>query len=129
LACNDRWYTAKKAKGRITYHRARTVWTFENSSLLELLGVRHLAVVLDDDVIGYGVGSYLGASWATFVHGRGDNEYDVPPYIYRELSKLYLDRQWINAGPAIRKPGLVWFKERFTLNAADKQMTLGWIQA
>jgi hypothetical protein len=42
---------------------------------------------------------------------------------------LYLDRQWINAGPAIRKPGLVWFKERFTLNAADKQMTLGWIQA
>jgi hypothetical protein len=128
LACNDRWYTAKKAKGRMTYHRARTVWTFENSSLLELLGVRHLAVVLDDDVIGYGVGSYLGASWATFVHGRGDNEYDVPPYIYRELSKLYLDRQWINAGPAIRKPGLVWFKERFTLNAADKQMTLGWIQ-
>jgi hypothetical protein len=129
LACNDRWYTAKKAKGRMTYHRARTVWTFENSSLLELLGVRHLAVVLDDDVIGYGVGSYLGASWATFVHGRGDNEYDVPPYIYRELSKLYPDRQLINAGHAIRKPGLVWFKERFTLNAADKQMTLGWIQA
>ncbi|WP_147707794.1 hypothetical protein [Microvirga massiliensis] len=129
LACNDRWYAAKAAKGRMTYHRRRTVWTFENLSLLEPLGVRHLAVVLDDDVIGYGVGSHLGASWAVFVHRRGDNEYDVAPYMDQELSKLYPDRQWINAGPAIRKPGLAWYKERFTLNAAERQITLGWIQA
>jgi hypothetical protein len=128
LACNNRWYTGKMAKGRRTYHRARTVWTFENLSRLEPLGVRHLAVMLDDDVIGYTAGSHLGASWATFVHGRGDNGYGVPPFFYRELSRLYPDRQWINAGPAIRKPGLAWFKERFTLNAADNQMTLGWIQ-
>ncbi len=127
LACNDRWYAAKTANGRTTYHRRRTVWTFENLSLLEPLGVRHLAVVLDDDVIGYGVGSHLGASWVASVHRRGDNEYNVTPYIDHELSKLYLDRQWINVGPAIGKPGLAWAKERFAVNAADKQMTLGWI--
>jgi hypothetical protein len=46
-----------------------------------------------------------------------------------ELANLYPDRQWINAGPAISKPGLAWYKERFTSNAADKQITLGWIQA
>jgi hypothetical protein len=129
LACNDRWYAGKTAKGRSTYFRGRTVWTFENLSRLEPLGVRHLAVVLDDDVIGYGVGSHLGASWAAFVFSRGDNDYDVAPLICCERSKLYPDRQWINAGPAIRKPGLAWFKGRFTLNAADKQMTMGWIQA
>jgi tetratricopeptide (TPR) repeat protein len=129
LACNDRWYTGKIAKSRTTYHHGRTVWTFENLSLLEPLGVRHLAVVLDDDVIGYTVGSHLGASWAAFVYGRGDNEYNVAPYMDHELAKLYPDRQWINAGPAISKPGLAWYKERFTSNAADKQITLGWIQA
>jgi hypothetical protein len=53
----------------------------------------------------------------------------VAPLIVHKHSELYPDRQWINAGPAIRKPGLAQFKEKFTLNAADKQMTLGWIQA
>jgi hypothetical protein len=128
LACNDRWYAAKSAKGRKTYHRARTVWTFENLSRLEPLGVRHLAVMLDDDVIGYGVGSHLGTSWVAGVFCRGDKEHSIAPYMYREKSKLYPDRQWINAGPAIRKPGLAWFKDRFTVNAANKQMTLGWVQ-
>ena len=129
LACNDRWYAAKAAKGRTTYHRRRTIWTFENLSQLEPLGVRHLAVVLDDDVIGYGVTSHLGASWVAGVHRRGDNEYAVTSYIDRELSKLHLDRQWINVGPAIRKPGLAYVTPKFTLNAADKQMALTWIQA
>jgi tetratricopeptide (TPR) repeat protein len=128
LACNDRWYAGKAAKGRKTYHRARTIWTFENLSRLEPLGVRHLAVVLDDDVIGYGVGSYLGASWAAGVFCRGDNEYDVAPYIYREKSKLYPNRQWINAGYARRNRALAEFKQRFTFNAGHKQRTLGWIQ-
>ena len=92
------------------------------------MGVRHLAVMLDSDVIGYGIGSYLGASWAAFVHAKGDNEYNVPPYTYYELSKLYPNREWINTGDAEGLPGLAWFKERFTLNAADKQMKIGWIQ-
>jgi hypothetical protein len=128
LACNDRWYAGKAAKGRTTYSRARTLWTFENLSRLEPLGVRHLAVMLDDDVIGYGVGSYLSPSWAGYVYARGDNDYNMSPLIVREHSRLYPDRQWINAGPAIGKPGLAWFKERFTSGAVDKQMTLGWIQ-
>jgi tetratricopeptide (TPR) repeat protein len=129
LACNDRWYAGKTAKGKSTRYRARTVWTFENLSLLELLGVRHLAVVLDDDVIGYGVGSHLGASWTAYFYGRGDYLDGVSPLIVQEHSKLYPDRQWINAGHAGRSRGLAAFKQRFTLNAADKQMTLGWIQA
>jgi tetratricopeptide (TPR) repeat protein len=129
LACNDRWYAARTAKGKDTFYRASTLWTFENLSLLEPLGVRHLAVVLDDDVIGYGVGSHLGASWAAFVYGRGDNEYDVAPLIYQERAKLYPDREWINAGHAGGRRGLAEFKQRFTANAADKQVTLGWIEA
>jgi hypothetical protein len=96
---------------------------------LEVLGVRHLAVVLNDDVVGYGVGSHLGASWLAFPHHRGDKEpAGVAPYILSELSKLYPDRQWINDGPAVRKPGLARFKETFTSNAAEKQMTLGWVR-
>ncbi len=129
LACNDRWYAAKAAKGRPLRYRASTVWTLENLSLLEPLGVRHLAVVLDDDVIGYGVGSHLGASWANYFYGRGDYLNGVAPLIVHELCKLYLDRQWINAGSVRRNRGLAEFKQKFTLNAADKQMTLGWIQA
>jgi tetratricopeptide (TPR) repeat protein len=129
LACNDRWYAGKKAQGNTTLYRARTVWTFENLAMLEPLGVRHLAVMLDDDVIGYGVGSYLGVSWAAFVFSRGDNEYDVSPLICQERSKLYPDREWINAGDVGSIRGLAAFKQRFTFNAADKQMTIGWIQA
>ena len=50
LACNDRWYAAKTAKGKSAYHRVPTVRTFENLSRLEPLGVWRLAVMLDDDV-------------------------------------------------------------------------------
>jgi len=129
LACNDRWYAGKKDRGRKTYYRGRTLWTFENLSLLEPLGVRHLAAVLDEDVIGYAVGSHLGASWVVFPFHRGDR---APPgvaaYLLCELSKRYPERQWINDGPAVRKPGLAWFKQRFTANAAEKQMSLGWIK-
>jgi tetratricopeptide (TPR) repeat protein len=130
LACNDRWYVGKKERGRATYFRARTVWTFENLPLLEPLGVRHLAVVLDDDVIGYGVGSHLGPSWFACPLHRGDREpWGVAPYLLSEISNLYPDRQWLNDGPAVRKPNLAWFKERFTSGAVEKQMTMGWIQA
>lgn len=129
LACNDRWYAARAAKGKNTLYRASTVWSLENLSLLEPLGVRHLAVVLDDDVIGYGVGSHLGASWAAFVYGRGDNEYAVAPLLCQERAKLYTDREWVNAGHVGGRRGLAEFKQRFTANAADKQMTLGWIEA
>jgi tetratricopeptide (TPR) repeat protein len=129
LACNDRWYVAKAAKGKNTLYRARTVWTFENLALLEPLGVRHLAVVLDDDVIGYGVGSHLGASWAAYFYGRGDYLDGVAPLIVHELSKLYPDREWINAGRDGGSRGLAAFKQKFTANAADKQLTLGRIQA
>jgi tetratricopeptide (TPR) repeat protein len=130
LACNDRWYAGKKERGRATYFRGRTVWTFENLPLLEPLGVRHLAMVLDDDVIGYAVGSHLGPSWFACPLHRGDREpWGVAPYLLSEISKLYPDRQWLNDGPAVRKPNLAWFKERFTSGAVEKQMTLGWIQA
>lgn len=129
LACNDRWFAGKRERGRKTYFRGRTLWTFENLQPLEALGVRHLAVMLDGDAIGYGVGSRLGASWAAFVYGRGDREpRGVSSYIQRELSRLYPEYQWINAGPAVRKPELAWFKERFTTNASEKQMTMGWIR-
>jgi tetratricopeptide (TPR) repeat protein len=129
LACNDRWYAAKAAKGKSTRYRAPTVWTFENLSRLEPLGVRHLAVMLDDDVIGYGIGSHLSASWAAYFYGQGDHLNGVAPLIVHEHSKLYPDRQWINAGHAGRSRGLAAFKQKFTANAADKQMALGWIQA
>ncbi|MXQ11435.1 hypothetical protein [Microvirga makkahensis] len=129
LACNARWYAGMKAKGKSLLFRARTLWTLENLAMLEPLGVRHLAVMLDDDVIGYGVASHLGMSWVAFLYGKGDNEYNVSPYTYHELSRLYPDRQWINAGDTGGRAGLAWFKEKFTANAGDKQMTLGWIQA
>jgi hypothetical protein len=103
-------------------------WVFENLPLLEALGVRHLAVILNDDVIGYGVASPLAVTWFAYPQHRGAKEpFGVVPYLLSEMSKLYPDRQWINDGPAIRKPGLAWFKERFTSNAKEKQMTLGWI--
>jgi tetratricopeptide (TPR) repeat protein len=129
LACNDRWYAGKEQRGRKTYYRRRTLWTFENLSALEPLHSRHLAVVLDDDVIGYAVSSHIGKSWAVFVYRRCDREPPgIGPYLLSEMSKLYPDREWINDGPAVRKPGLAWFKERFTVNAGDRQMTLGWIK-
>lgn len=129
LACNDRWFAGKKERGRKTYYRGRTVWTFENLPVLEALGVRHVAVVLDDDVIGYGVSSHIGASWAVFTFHRGDKEpWGVAPYVLSELAKLHPDRRWINDGPAVRKPGLAWFKDRFTSKASDKQITAGWIK-
>ncbi|MGO4386932.1 hypothetical protein AB4Y85_05305 [Microvirga sp. 2YAF29] len=128
LACNDRWFADKKAKGETTYYRARTVWSLENLAALEPLGVRHVAVMLDDDVIGYTVGSYLGASWATYVYGRGDHQYDVGPLIVHEHSKLYPDREWINSGDAGRSRGLAEFKQKFTAGAENKQIRLGWLQ-
>jgi hypothetical protein len=129
-ACNARWYAAKKAKGTPTRFRAPTLWTFENLPQLEQLGVRHLAVMLDDDVIGYGIGSYLSPSWASYVYARGDYLDGVAPLIVHEHSKLYPDRHWINAGNVgARDRGVAAFKQRFTANAADKQMTMGWIQA
>jgi tetratricopeptide (TPR) repeat protein len=128
LACNERWFGNKKAKGEATYYRTRTIWSLENLVALEPLGVRHLAVMLDDDVIGYTVGSYLGVSWATYVYGRGDNEYDVGPLIVHECAKLYPDREWINAGDVGRSRGLAAFKEKFTAGAEDKQIRSGWIQ-
>jgi tetratricopeptide (TPR) repeat protein len=129
LGCNDRWFAGKEQRGRKTYYRRRTIWTFENLSALEPLGTRHLAAVLDDDVIGYTVSSHLGASWAVFIYRRCDRApAGVAPYLLSEMSKLYPDREWINDGPAVRKPGLAWFKDRFTANASDKQMTLGWMR-
>jgi tetratricopeptide (TPR) repeat protein len=134
LACNERWYSEKKETGKLTYHRGRMNWLFENLPLLEVLGVRHLALVLNDDVIGYGVASPLAVSWFAYPQRRGDKKpVGVTPYLLSEMSKLYPDRQWINDGPAIDvravwEPGLAWFKERFTSNAKEKQMTLGWIE-
>lgn len=129
LACNDRWFAAKEHRGRKTYYRQRTAWTFENLSALSPLGILHLAVVLDDDVIGYAVSSHVSPSWAVFIYRRCDREpAGVAPYLLSEMAKLYPARQWINDGPAVRKPGLAWFKDRFTANASDQQVRLGWIQ-
>jgi hypothetical protein len=101
----------------------------ENLTALEPLGVRHLAVRLDDDVIGYSVGSHLGASWIAFVHAKSDKEYDVGSLLVHERAKLYPDRDWINAADAGGLPGLAAFKERFTTGAEDKQLISGWIKA
>ena len=91
--------------------------------------VRHIAVMLDDDVIGYTVGSHLGVSWATYVYGRGDNQYDVGPLIVHEHAKLYPEREWINSGDVGRSRGLAEFKQKFTAGAEDKQIKSGWIKA
>jgi tetratricopeptide (TPR) repeat protein len=129
LACNDRWFAGKAARGRKTYYRGRTLWTFDNLPFLEQLGVRHLAAILDDDVVGYAVASHIGSSWSIFTFRRGDREVrGVMPFLVSEIAKLYPDRQWINDGPAVRKPGLAWVKERLTANASEKQMKLGWIK-
>jgi hypothetical protein len=129
MACNDRWYAGKKQRGRKTYYRGRTLWTFENLCLLEPLQLRHLAVVLDDDVVGYAVSSHVGKSWGVFIYRRCDREpAGIGPYLLSEMCKLYPDREWINDGPAVRKPALAWFKDRFTANADGQQMRLGWIQ-
>lgn len=129
LACNDRWYEGKHRRGRKTYYLRRTLWTFENLTALEPLQPRRLAVVLDDDVIGYAVSSHIGRSWAVFIYRRCDRvPPGVSPYLLSEMCKLYPEREWINDGPAVRKPGLAWFKDRFTVNAEDRQMTLGWLQ-
>lgn len=129
LACNDRWYAGKHQRGRKTYYRGRTLWTFENLTALEPLQVRHLAVVLDGDVIGYAVSSHVGRSWAVFIYRRCDREPPgIAPYLLSEMCKLYPDREWINDGPAVRKPGLAWFKDRFTANADSRQMKLGWMK-
>jgi tetratricopeptide (TPR) repeat protein len=129
LACNDRWFAGKKKRGRKTYYRARTLWTFENLAALEALGVRHLAVILDDDVVGYGMASHIGAAWAVFTFHQGDLEpWGVAPYLLSEMAKLFPDREWINDGDAMRQPGLAFFKERFTSNAGEKQMKLGWMK-
>lgn len=128
LACNDRWYEGKHRRGRKTYYRRRTLWTFENLAALEPLQLWHLAVILDDDVIGYAVSSHIGKAWAVFVYRRCDRgPPGIGPYLLSEMCKLYPNREWINDGPAVRKPGLAWFKDRFTVNAGDRQMTLGWI--
>jgi Phosphatidylglycerol lysyltransferase, C-terminal/Tetratricopeptide repeat len=130
LACNDRWFAGKKKRGRKTYYRGRTLWTFENLPALEALGVRHLAVILDHDVVGYGVASHIGAAWAVFTFHRGDREpWGVAAYLLSEMAKLFPDRDWINDGPAVRKPGLAFFKQRFTSNAGEKQMKPGWMLA
>lgn len=129
LACNDRWYAGKHQRGRKTYYRRRTLWTFENLAGLEPLRLRHLAVLLDDAVIGYAVSSHVGSSWAVFIYRRCDRApAGIAPYLLSEMCKLYPDREWINDGPAVRKPGLAWFKDRFTANASSRQMTLGWIK-
>lgn len=129
LACNDRWYAGKEQRGRKTYYRRRTLWTFENMAAMEPLCPRHLAVVLDGDVVGYAVSSHIGSSWAVFIYRRCDREPPgIAPYLLSEMCKLYADREWINDGPAVRKPGLAWFKERFTANASAQQMKLGWIK-
>lgn len=129
LACNDRWYAGKAQRGRKTYYRGRTLWTFENLSVLEPLHVRHLAVVLEDDVVGYAVSSQVGKSWAVFIYRRCDREPPgIGPYLLSEMCKLYPEREWVNDGPAVRKPALAWFKDRFTANASSRQMTLGWIK-
>ncbi len=128
LACNDRWFAGMEARGRKTYYRGRTLWTFENLSLLEQLGVQRLALLLEEDVVGYAVCSHIGASWVNFTFRRGDREVrGVMPFLISEMAKLYPGRQWINDGPAVRKPGLAWFKERFTSNADARQMKLGWL--
>lgn len=129
LACNDRWYAGKHQRGRKTYYRRRTLWTFENQSALAPLRPRCLAVVLDEDVVGYAVSSHIGKSWVVFVYRRCDREpRGIAPYLLSEMCKVYPDREWINDGPAVRKPGLAWFKDRFTGNASGRQMTLGWIK-
>jgi hypothetical protein len=130
IACNARWFAGKHERGRKTYYRGRTLWTFENLPLLAELGVRHLAVLIDDDVIGYTVGSHVAPSCAVFTFRRGDREpAGVSAYMLSELAKLYPEYAWINDGPAVNKPGLAEFKERFTANAGDKQVSVGWIRA
>jgi hypothetical protein len=86
-------------------------------------------VILDNDVVGYAVASHIGAAWAVFTFHRGDRETrGVAPYLLSEMAKLFPDREWINDGPAVRKPGLAFFKERFTSNAGEKQMKPGWMK-
>jgi len=129
LACNDRWYAGKHQRGRKTYYLGRTLWTLENLAALEPLRIRHLAVVLDDDVIGYAVSSHLGRSSAVFIYRRCDREPPgIAPCLLSEMCKRYPDREWINDGPAVRKPGLAWFKDRFTANADSRQVKLGWMK-
>jgi hypothetical protein len=129
IACNARWFAGKHQRGRKTYYRGRTLWTFENLPLLCELGVRHLAVVIDGEVIGYTIGSHVAPSCAVFTFRRGDREpAGVSAYMLSELAKLYPGYPWINDGPAVNKPGLAEFKERFTANAGEQQVSLGWIR-
>lgn len=130
LACNERWFANKHRRGRKTYYRGRTVWTLENLPLLSLIGTRHLAVVLDEDVVGYEVSSHIGRSWVIPVFRKCDRDPPgIAPYLLSEIAKLYPDREWINEGPAVRKPGLAWFKERFTWDASEQQITMGWLRS
>ena len=73
LECNERWFLRNQGN-RLTYNRGRTIWAFRNASLLELIGVKQIAAVLDGDVIGYKVAGPLGASRVALTYGRGDTE-------------------------------------------------------
>jgi hypothetical protein len=128
LKCHDRWYS-RNQDTRETYNRGRTIWAFRNAPLLKLIGVKQIAAVLDGDVIGYRVAGLLGASRVALMYSRGDTEpRGVTSYLMSEMAKLLPDRTWLCAGPAVRNPGLAAFKERFTTNASDQQVSMGWVQ-
>ena len=128
LECNERWFLRNQGN-RLTYNHSSTIWAFRNASLLERIGVQQIAAVLNGEVIGYKVAGPLGASRVALTYGRGDTEpRGVTPYLLTEMAKLFPDCTWLNAGPAPWNPGLKAFKERFTFNASDQQVTMGWVR-
>jgi Phosphatidylglycerol lysyltransferase, C-terminal len=127
LECNERWYL-KNQDNRTTFSRSRTIWAFKNASLLERIGVKQIAAVLDGEVVGYQIAGPLGASWAALTYGRGDTEpAGVASYLVSEAAKLFPDCTWLNAGRS-PYPSLAAFKERFTINASDQQVAMGWVR-
>jgi hypothetical protein len=91
--------------------------------------VRHVAVVIDGDVVGYAVGSPLGASWAACVSAAHDHLEGVVPLLVREHAKLYTDREWISAGRLGKHHGLAAVAQELPAKVLDRRTNVGWIQA
>jgi hypothetical protein len=129
VACEERRHASPPGERPPAAQWARTAWIFENLPLLEALGVRHVAVVMDGDVVGYAVGSPLGASWAACVRAAHDRLDGVVPMLVREHAKLYPDREWISAGRLGRRNGLAAVAQELPAKVLDRRTKVGWIQA
>ena len=129
VACEERWHAAPTGERPPASQRARTAWIFENLPLLEALGMKHVAVVMDGDVVGYAVGSPLGTSWAACVCAAHDRLDGIVPLLVREHAKLYPDREWVSAGRLGRRHGLAAVAQELPAKVLDKRTKAGWIQA